>query len=110
MIGDVSLFINLTWKEKGYVKFGDEDRDKIIASGTIGYPLHSIENVSLAKGLKHNLLSISQLYDRGYKMIFERQNVLNMMKMVLKCLKAFKRRTFILLNHQIRVLNVVFFQ
>ena len=31
-----------------------------------------IENVFLISGLKHNLLSISQLCDKGYKINFEK--------------------------------------
>ena len=38
-----------------------------ISSTTINY----IENILLVKGLKHNLLSISQLCDKRYKVIFE---------------------------------------
>ena len=34
-------------------------------------PPFFIENVYLVKGLKHNLLSISQLCDKGYKIVFE---------------------------------------
>jgi len=30
-----------------------------------------IENVTLVDGLKHNLLSVSQLYDKGFNMIFD---------------------------------------
>ena len=71
MIGDASLFTSIVWKEKGYVKFGDNSRNKIVAIGAIGLYPHTIENVSLVKRLKHNLLSISQLSDIGYKMVFE---------------------------------------
>ena len=67
-----SLFTSLVWKEKGYVKFGDDSRGKIIASSMTSYPPHAIENVPLVKGLKHNLLSISQLRDKGYKIVFEK--------------------------------------
>ena len=69
MIGDVSLSTSLVWKEKGYVKFGDDSRCKIIASGMIGHPPYSIENVSLVKELKNNLLSINQLCDKGYERV-----------------------------------------
>ena len=64
MTGDTSLFTKLEWKEKGYVKFGDDSKCKIIASDMIGHHPHVIENVSLVKGLKHNLLSISQLCEK----------------------------------------------
>jgi len=33
-----------------------------------------IENVWLVDGLKHNLLSISQLYDNGYKVVVDKNN------------------------------------
>ena len=59
MSGDASLFTTLEWKDGGYVKFGDNSKVKIIATGTVGFPPTTIENVSLVRGLKHNLLSIS---------------------------------------------------
>ena len=59
MTGNASLFNSIKWEEKGYVKFGDDSRGKIIAIGTIGIPTFLIENVYLVQGLKHNLLSIS---------------------------------------------------
>ena len=71
MTGNASLFNSMKWEEKGYVKFGDDSRGKIITIGTISMPPYFIENVYLVKGLKHNLLSISQLCDKGYKMVFE---------------------------------------
>ena len=71
MTRDVSLFNSIIWEEKGYVKFGDNNRGKIITIGTISMPTFLIENVYLVQGLKHNLLNISQLCDKGYKMIFE---------------------------------------
>ena len=78
MTGDASLFTSITWKEKGYVKFGDNSRGKIVATGTVGLTLHTIENVSLVVGLKHNLLSISQLYDKVIKWFL---NMINAMLM-----------------------------
>ena len=75
MSGDALLFTTIEWKDGGYVKFSDNSRVKIIASGTIGLPPAIIENVSLVRGLKHNLLSISQLCDKGYKMIFGKDKV-----------------------------------
>ena len=44
MTGDASLFTSITWKEKGYVKFGDNSRGKIVATGTIGLYSYTIEN------------------------------------------------------------------
>ena len=46
-----------------------------ISSGTIGNgTLPSITNVLLVDGLMHNLLSISQLSDNGYDIIFNQNS------------------------------------
>ena len=51
--------------------FRGNQRGKIIGSGTVGNGnLPSINNVLLVDGLMHNLLSISQLSDNGYDIIF----------------------------------------
>ncbi|RVW18191.1 Copia protein [Vitis vinifera] len=56
----------------GYVTFGDNSKGRIIGQGNIGNDTSSlIESVLLVDGLKHNLLSISQLCDKGFKVIFE---------------------------------------
>ena len=52
--------------------FGDNGKGRIIEHGSIGNNSSSLmENVLLVDGLKHNLLSISQLCDKGFKVIFE---------------------------------------
>ena len=52
--------------------FGYNGKGRIIGHGSIGNNSSSlIENVLLVDGLKHNLLSISQLCDKGFKVIFE---------------------------------------
>ena len=72
MTGDKSWFNSFCPKEKGSVTFGDNGKGKILGIGSIGmYPNPIIENVLLVKGLKHNLLSISQLCDKGNQVIFE---------------------------------------
>ena len=54
------------------VTFGDNDKGKIIDIGNIGItPSKYIKNILLVDGLKHNLLSISQFCDKGYKVSFE---------------------------------------
>ena len=60
--GDKSFFTKLSSKDGGFVTFEDNKKGKIIGIGSIGISLNpSIENVLLVDGLKHNLLSISQL-------------------------------------------------
>ena len=72
MMDDKDQFIILEIKERGLVTFGDNGKGKIIEIGKIKItPCTFIENVLLVDKLKHNLLSISQLCDKGFKVIFE---------------------------------------
>ena len=71
MTGHPDLFAVLHHKEGGTVTFGDNNKGLIIGIGNIGNidkPL--IKDVLLVKGLKHNLLSISQMCDTGYNVSF----------------------------------------
>ncbi|CAH9079864.1 unnamed protein product [Cuscuta europaea] len=72
MTGDKSLFLSLRPFSGGKVTFGDNSKGEIIAVGKIGKsPDHAIDNVFLVKGLKFNLLSISQFCDRGNSVVFD---------------------------------------
>ena len=72
MTGNRNKFSNLKLFDGGNVKFGDKSKGKIVAIGTIKVSLSlSINDVLLVKGLKYNLLSISQFSDKGYKVIFD---------------------------------------
>jgi len=68
------MFITLTMKEGGNVKFGGNQAGKIIGTGTISNSSISINNVWLVDGLEHNLLSISQFCDNGYDVMFNKTN------------------------------------
>ena len=62
---------NLKLKAKGFVTYGDNNKGKILGKGIVGAPpFTSIEDVLYVEGLKHNLLSISQLCDKGFKIKF----------------------------------------
>src|SRR3954463_1987212 len=62
-------------KPGGEVKFRGDQKGKIIGSGTISLGNSpSITNVLLVEGLTHNLLSISQLSDNGYDIIFNQKS------------------------------------
>ena len=64
MIEDKEQFNKLDAKDGGHVTFGDNAKGKIISIGEIGNPQSlSIYHVLFVDGLKHNLLSISQLCD-----------------------------------------------
>ena len=75
MSGNQSKFVNLSKKDGGLVTFGNNKKGKIIGKGTIGNDSCTlIENVLLVDGLKHDLLSISQLCDKGFRVVFDKNN------------------------------------
>ena len=58
------------YHEGDILTFGDDSKGKIISIDNIKIGLSPlIENVVLIEGPKHNLLSISQLCDRGFKIV-----------------------------------------
>jgi len=73
MTWDINNFVTLSrYHEDGTITFRDNFKGKIIGIGNIkigSFPL--IKNVVLIDGHKHNLLIISQLCDRGFKVIFD---------------------------------------
>ena len=67
-----SKFAFLTKKKQGYATFGGNAKGKIIGQCNIDNDTFSlIESVLLVDDLKHNLLSISQFCDKGFKVIFK---------------------------------------
>ena len=52
------------------VTFGDNSRGITVGTGTMYQGNIEIHDISYVKGLKHNLLSISQFCDRGYNVEF----------------------------------------
>jgi len=72
MTGEAAQLINLKWKPAGFVTYGDNNRGRILGVGDIGNRNKVIiKDVLLVESLKHSLLSISQLCDRGYRITFE---------------------------------------
>ena len=72
MTGDLTKFTSLKLKAEGHVTYGDNNRGTILGRGTVGTGNSTtIENVLYVEGLKHSLLSISQLCDKGYKANFK---------------------------------------
>ena len=77
MTGNIQLLSSFQNKDGGTVTFGDNNKGKVIGIGSVGNPNKPIiDNVLLVNGLKHNLLSISQLFDKGYKIVFEKESCL----------------------------------
>ena len=58
-------------RQKGSVTFGDNSKGRIMGIGSINQNRASMEKVLFVQGLKHNLMSVSQLCDNGMRVIFE---------------------------------------
>ena len=72
MSGEEQLFNNVTKQDLGSVTFGDNFRARAVCIGSIGFASTiQVKQVLLFDGLKHNLLSISQLCDEGNIVTFE---------------------------------------
>jgi len=71
MTGDRSKFLSLKSHQGGSVTFGDNQKGRVIGIGKIGISdFYAIDNVYLVDNLKHSLLSISQLCDKGNRVEF----------------------------------------
>ena len=81
MTGDRSLFKVFESKKDGNVTFGDGSKSQIKGKGIISLPgLPDIANVFYVECLKVNMLSISQIYDQDFMVIFSKGKCLVMDK------------------------------
>ncbi|XP_068487013.1 uncharacterized protein [Phaseolus vulgaris] len=70
MTGDKSKFLSISFKQEGHITYGDNNKGRILGSGSIGdKDILVIHDVLYVEVLKHNLLSISQLCDKGYQVM-----------------------------------------
>ncbi len=77
MTGDASKFLMIKPSKGGSVTFGDNSKGKILGIGSVGKDSStSIEDILLVQSLKHNLLSISQLCDKGNIVVFKSRKCL----------------------------------
>ena len=70
MTGNKALLSEFERKAGPAVSYGDGNIGQTLGYGNILIGNVIIENVALVEGLKHNLLSISQIADRGYHFSF----------------------------------------
>lgn len=71
MTGEKSLFTHLAEAHDGRVTFGDGNSTRIVEKGTIEVPrILKLNNVLYVEGLRHNLISISQICDKRYDVHF----------------------------------------
>ena len=79
MTGDRSLFKVFESKKGGNVTFGDGSKSQIKGKGIISLPgPPDIANVLYVEGLKVNLLSISQICDQDFMVLFSKGKCLVM--------------------------------
>ena len=79
MTGDWSLFEVFKSKKGGTVIFGDGSKSQIKGKGFISLPgLLDIANVLYVEGLRVNLLSISQICDQDFMVLFSKGKCLVM--------------------------------
>ena len=77
MTGDKSLFKNLKEKEDGFVTFGDGSHSQVLGKGTVDIPrLPLLTDVLYIKGLKVNLLGITQICDEDFLVQFSKKGCL----------------------------------
>lgn len=68
---DAYMFIKFDDKESGHVTHRDNTRGEILGKGVVVNPsLITIGGMILVKRIKHNLLSVIQLCDKGYFVAF----------------------------------------
>lgn len=69
------MFQDMELNSGGFMGFRGNQKGKIIGSRIVGnVSLPSITNFLLVDGLMHNLLSIGQLSDNGYDIIFNQKS------------------------------------
>ncbi|KAL4562224.1 hypothetical protein LXL04_034422 [Taraxacum kok-saghyz] len=73
MIGFKSLLDDYVKKDGPVVTYGDNSKGQTKGFGTIKCKSVEFKNVSYVKGLKHNLVSISQLCDADYEVHFNKK-------------------------------------
>ena len=79
MTGDQSLFKVFESKKGGNVTFGDGSKSQMKGKGIISLPkLPNISNVLYVKGLRLNLLNISQMCDQDFMVLFSKGKCLVM--------------------------------
>ena len=72
MMRDKSKFLSLSESKSGNVTFGNDSLGKIKGKGMVSLSngKGKAQDVLLVDGMKHNLLSVSQMCDRGCEVLF----------------------------------------
>lgn len=77
MTGNIENYLSLTNFQGGSVAFGNRKNREIVSFGKVGKSVsHDIKNIYYVLGLKHNLLSISQMCEKENNMLLPQLIVL----------------------------------
>ena len=91
MTGDRSLFKVFESKKGGNITFGDGSKSQVKGKGIISLPgLPDIANVLYVETLRVNLLSISQICDQNFKVLFSKEKCLVMNESGKKLISAIR--------------------
>jgi hypothetical protein len=63
-------------KKGGNVAFGDDSSTKILGKGTVKIGSENVKagKVLLVEDMKHNILSVTKIFDQGYNLMFDSRN------------------------------------
>ena len=71
MTGEISLLKDFREMNGCYVNFAGDKGGQITGSGSLTNGKVSFDNVNYCKELTNNLLSVSQISDKGYQVLFD---------------------------------------
>src|SRR4051812_43875289 len=75
MTGKINMLSSLKHKDGELVTFDDNNQCKVIEIVNVGQGKNPIiENILLIDGFRQNLLSMSQLCHKGYKVLFDNES------------------------------------
>ncbi|MHC6131847.1 GAG-pre-integrase domain-containing protein, partial [Serratia marcescens] len=75
MTGDKSEFSKLAKYDGGNVRFGNNERAKIVGKGVVKMARGSVTDVLYVEGLQNSLLSVSQICSKGHEVTFKSDGV-----------------------------------
>ncbi|KAI3743510.1 hypothetical protein L1987_61220 [Smallanthus sonchifolius] len=76
MTGNMALLQDVKPFRGGYVAFAGEKGGSITCQGMVSNGCVSFDNVNFCEQLKHNLLSVSQMCDKEYSVMFDKSEYL----------------------------------
>ncbi|KAI3821443.1 hypothetical protein L1987_09011 [Smallanthus sonchifolius] len=76
MTGNMALLQDVKPFRGGYVAFSGEKGGSITCQGVVSNGCVSFDNVNFCEQLKHNLLSVSQMCDNDYSVMFDKSECL----------------------------------